>query len=66
MQPFSFLSIFISDPKKGEIGKYMTEEKKIKPMWSAIHHDRQKNLMFVWYTDGTRTAVKTKHRFFVQ
>ena len=42
----------------------MTEEKKIKPMWSAIHHDRQKNLMFVWYTDGTRTAVKTKHRFF--
>jgi hypothetical protein len=42
----------------------MTEEKKLKPMWSAIHHDRQKNLMFVWYTDGTRTAVKTKHRFF--
>lgn len=33
-------------------------------MWTAIHHDRSKNLMFVWYTDGSRTASKTKHRFF--
>ena len=41
----------------------MVEEIK-KPMWTAIHHDRQKNLMFLWYADGTRTAIKTKHRFF--
>jgi len=42
----------------------MQEEQTKKSMWSAIHHDRAKNLMFLWYTDGTRTAVRTKHRFF--
>ena len=35
-----------------------------KPMWSAIHHDRSNNLVFVWYNDGTRTATKTKHKFY--
>jgi len=35
-----------------------------KPMWSAIHHDRANDLIFVWYNDGTRTANKTKHKFY--
>lgn len=35
-----------------------------KPMYTAIHHDRQSNRMFVWYTDGTKQAYNVKHRFF--
>ena len=33
-------------------------------MYTAIHHDRQNNLMFLWYEDGSRQAYKVKHRFF--
>lgn len=33
-------------------------------MYTAVHHDRQNNLMFMWYEDGTRKAYKVKHRFF--
>lgn len=33
-------------------------------MYTAIHHDRQNNLMFLWYTDGTRQAYRVKHRFY--
>lgn len=35
-----------------------------KSMFTSIHHDRQNNFMFLWYTDGTRQAYKVKHRFF--
>jgi len=35
-----------------------------KSMYTAIHHDRQNNLMFLWYADGERQAYKVKHRFF--
>ena len=35
-----------------------------KSMYTAIHHDRNSNLMFLWYADGTRQAYKVKHRFF--
>ena len=34
------------------------------PMYTAIHHDRQNNLMFLWYEDGSRQAYKVKHRFY--
>ena len=33
-------------------------------MYTAIHHDRQNNLMFLWYEDGSRQAYKVKHRFY--
>ena len=35
-----------------------------KPMWSSIHHDRNKNRMFVWYSNGDRKAYNVKHRFY--
>lgn len=33
-------------------------------MWSAIHHDRRSDRVFVWYTDGNRLSYPVKHRFF--
>lgn len=35
-----------------------------KPMWSSIHHDRNSDKMFVWYTNGDRRAYNVKHRFY--
>lgn len=35
-----------------------------KPMWSSIHHDRNNDRMFVWYTNGDRKAYNVKHRFY--
>ena len=35
-----------------------------KVMYSAVHHDRNNDLIFVWYNDGSRMAYKTKHKFY--
>ena len=35
-----------------------------KVMYSSIHHDRNNELMFVWYNDGSRMVYKTKHKFY--
>jgi len=37
-------------------------EKKVLPMWSAIHHDNRSGRVFVWYTNGDRLSYKVKHR----
>lgn len=42
----------------------MSNDTSEKVMWSAIHHDRNNDLLFIWFTDGTRIAKKTKHRFY--
>ena len=35
-----------------------------KLMYSAVHHDRNNDLIFVWYNDGSRMAYKTKHKLY--
>ena len=34
------------------------------PMYTAIHHDRNAGLMFVWYADGSRQAYTVSHNFY--
>jgi len=32
------------------------------PMYTAIHHDRFKNLVIIWYADGKRAGFRVSHR----
>lgn len=34
------------------------------PMYTGIFHHKWKDLTFVWYSDGYKTAYKTKHTFY--
>ena len=33
-----------------------------RPMYTAIHHDRFNDLIFIWYADGTKNGFRVKHR----
>lgn len=33
-------------------------------MFTAIHHDRNNSMVFVWYAGGARKVYKTRHRFY--